>query len=370
MAATAALSVAAQWKAFLPCGLRVERLAGLRGGLVPQTLVLACGTQTPDPGQLSRLLDTATGPTAWLGPALESSLEHRFSASAGMLALPPVPAPAAVDALYLAFCRLLSAAWRSTDRKRSRILSDHLRLLPETLAAVLGDAALRAGLAECLAANHAYTSAFYIGPPGGNGLFWEDAFARHGRLVMVPHVFGEAVHGPIVTVDSRAAQKYIPLEKREIMAQAYGAETVARWERDFLGGIAVDDFNTVAQLPQGLFPSPFFAEGRWYLPVLRHDYDARQDNLILLDASSQRHFNLALDELSVFGCRYARLAAILQAASEQRPEIGALQVQPVSHFIRLPGTAALDGALSELLLPVVSHVVAMAAADLSHHADG
>ena len=95
-----------------------------------------------------------------------------------------------------------------------------------------------------------------------------------------------------------------------------------------------------------------------------------QDNLILLDASSQRHFNLALDELSVFGCRYARLAAILQAASEQRPEIGALQVQPVSHFIRLPGTAALDGALSELLLPVVSHVVAMAAADLSHHADG
>jgi fructoselysine-6-P-deglycase FrlB-like protein len=368
MAETAALSAVAQWKAFLPCGLRVERMAGLRGRLVPQTLMLACGTRAPDPALLSRLLDTAMVPTAWIGPALETSLARRFSASAGVLSLPETSSPAAVDALYLAFCHMLAAAWQLRDRNRGRILSDHLRLLPETLNAVLSDAALHAGLAECLAANHAYTTAFYIGPPGGNGMLWEDAFARHGRLVMVPHVFGDAVHGPIVTVDSRAAQKYIPLEKREIMAGAYGAETVARWERDFLGGIAVDDFNTVAQLAKGLFPSPFFAEGRWYLPVLRDDYDARQDNLILLDAASQRHFDLALDELSVFGCRYARLAAMLQAAFERRPEIGALQVQPVSHFIRLPGTAALDGTISELLLPVVSHVVAMAAADLSHQA--
>jgi len=369
MAHAAALSTAAQWKAFLPCGLRVERLTGLRGHLLPQTLVLACGTRAPDPTLLSRLLDTARVPAAWIGPALDPLLERRFNASAGMLALPETASPAAVDALYLAFCHLLAAAWQSRDWGRGKILSDHLRLLPETLHAVLGDAALHAGLAGCLGANRAYTTAFYIGAPGGSGLFWEDAFARHGRLVVVPHVFGEAAHGPIVTVDSRAAQKYIPLEKREIMVEAYGAETVARWERDLLGGITVDDFSTVAQLPKGLFPSPFFAEGHWYLPVLRDDYDTRQDNLILLDASSQRHFNLALDELSVFGCRYARLAVIIQSALGRRPETGALQVQPISHFIQVPGTATLDGTISELLLPVVSHVVAMAAADLSHQAD-
>ena len=104
----------------------------------------------------------------------------------------------------------------------------------------------------------------------------------------------------------------------------------------------------------------------WYLPVLRRDYDTRQDNLILLDASSQRHFNLALDELSVFGCRYARLAVIIQSALGRRPEMGALQVQPISHFIQVPGITALEGTLSELLLPVVSHLVAITAADLSH----
>jgi glucosamine 6-phosphate synthetase-like amidotransferase/phosphosugar isomerase protein len=366
MAHAAALSAAAQWKPFLPCGLRVERLGDLRGRLVPQTLVLACGTRVPAPALLSRLLDTAGVPAAWIGPAPDPALERRFNASAGMLPLPETASPAAADALYLAFCHLLAAAWRSRDPNRGKILSDHLRLLPETLHAVLADEALKAGLAECFEANHAYETAFYIGPPGGNGLLWEDAFACHGRLVVVPHVFGEAAHGPIVTVDGRAAQKFIPLEKRDIMVAAYGKETVARWEREFLGGIAVDDFNTVAQLPGGLFPSPFFAEGCWYLPVLRRDYDTRQDNLILLDASSQRHFNLALDELSVFGCRYARLAVIIQSALGRRAEIEALQVQPVSHFIQVPGITALQGTLSELLLPVVSHLVAITAADLSH----
>lgn len=370
MAQAAALSIAAQWKPFLPCGLRVERLSGMRGRLVPQTLVLACGTRPPDPALLSRLLDTAMVPTAWIGPALDWTLARRFSSSAGMLSLPETSSPIAADVLYLVFCHLFAAAWQSRDRTRGKLLLAHLRLFPETLQSVLAHRALHAELTECFKANHAYNTAFYIGPPGGRGLLWEDAFVSHGRMVVIPHVFGEAAHGPIVTVDSRAAQKYVPLEKRKAMIATYGPEAVIRWEQDFLGGIAVDDFNTVAQLPQGLFPSPFFAEGRWYLPILRDDYNTHQDNLVFLDASSARQFNLALDELSIFGCRYARLAVIIQSAMSRRPEVAALQVQPVSHFIPLPGLQALDGFIPELLLPLVSHVIAMAAADLSHQTDG
>jgi hypothetical protein len=72
----------------------------------------------------------------------------------------------------------------------------------------------------------------------------------------------------------------------------------------------------------------------------------------------------------VFGCRYARLAILIQSILGRHPEMGALQVQPVSHFIPLSGTAALDGFISELLLPLVRHVIAMAAANLSHGRGG
>ncbi len=360
-----ALSTAARWKDFLPCGLRVERLAGLSGHLAPQTLLMLCGTRTPEGPRLAHLLETAQVPVAWIGPALAPALERRLSGSAGILHLPEVPGPAGADALYLAFCRLLAGVWQVRDRTRGRVLSDHLKLLPETLAALFSDASLPAGLTECFTANRGYATAFFVGPPGGSGLFWEDAFARIGRLVLVRHGFGEAVHGPIVSVDSRgAALKYVPLEKRTIMAATYGAATVARWEQNFLGARTVDEFATVADLAKGLSPSPFFAEGRWYLPVLRQDYDPLLDNLILLDATSDRYFHTALDELSVFGSRYARLAVITQAAFGGRAEIGALQVQPVSHFLKLSGGASLNGAIAELLLPVVLNAVGMAAAGI------
>jgi glucosamine 6-phosphate synthetase-like amidotransferase/phosphosugar isomerase protein len=361
-AEAAALSTAAQWNAFLPCGVRVERMTRLMERLPAQNLTLLCGTRKPDPHRMSRLLETASGPVAWMGCAIETSLQGPLCASLGLLELPDLPEMVRGDALYLAFCRLLAHAWQIRDPSRGRILSGHLLQLPELVHTLLQDASIQLRLEELLAANRAYSTAYYVGPPEGSGLLWEEAFDRSGRLTMVSHPFGESVHGPIVTVDHRIKVKYIALQAREAMVELYGHAVVTGWERTYFGGRPIDSRLTAAGAGQGFAPTPFFAEGCWYLPVLRNDYNADQDNLIILDATSRRHFNLALDELSVFGCRHARIAVMTQNAFERLPESSTLWVQPVSHFITLPGVSSLEGTIPELLLPVVRHMVGRAAA--------
>ena len=110
--------------------------------------------------------------------------------------------------------------------------------------------------------------------------------------------------------------------------------------------------------------TPFLVQEKWYLPVLRPDYDATQDNLIVIDASSRRDFYQVMDALGVYGCRYARLLLVFQEAFESAPQTKGLYRYPIGHILSLP---ALDknGAhlpIPELLLPFAMNLLAAAMA--------
>jgi hypothetical protein len=193
-----------------------------------------------------------------------------------------------------------------------------------------------------------------------------DTFQRAKCQILEYHLFGESVHGPIVTVDSKIEQKFVRLESRAQMQLIYGRDMLSGWERDFLGGETFDDL--LSRPPEKPFTdinSPFFAEGSWYLPVLRSDYAASEDNLIVIDATSERFFTKALDELATYGCRYARMIVLSQKAFRQDAQEKLLYQYPVSQLIELPALNGKNGeilSISDFLLPFSMNLMGVATA--------
>jgi hypothetical protein len=112
-------------------------------------------------------------------------------------------------------------------------------------------------------------------------------------------------------------------------------------------------------------PKPFYAEGHWYLPVLQKGYNVDDDNLIIIDATSERYFDGAMDELATYGWRYARLMVLTQEAFRQDPDKKMLYQYPVSHVIELPALRGETGEavpVSDFLLPLVINALGVAAA--------
>ena len=111
--------------------------------------------------------------------------------------------------------------------------------------------------------------------------------------------------------------------------------------------------------------TPFFAEGNWYFPVLRDDYDTSEDNLIIIDATSQRHMEQAQDELATFGCRYSRMIVLTQEAFFGPGTKISLFKYPISHLIMMPplfkkGNEAIP--VKGMLLPLALSLLASAMA--------
>ena len=150
------------------------------------------------------------------------------------------------------------------------------------------------------------------------------------------------------------------------MLQDYGKDKLSCWERDFLGGEAVDDLlNRPPDNPPAGVKSPFFAEGNWYLPVLRNDYAASEDNLIIIDATSERFFANALDELATYGCRYARMIVLSQRAFRKDAQEKLLFQYPVSELIELPVLSGKNHetmSISDFLLPFSMNLLGVAMA--------
>jgi len=232
---------------------------------------------------------------------------------------------------------------------------------------ILGDVSLKKAILEVMNENSTYKTAFFIGPYMGTGLGWVDRFDQAGHCATEWHTFGESVHGPLVTVDPKVENKFVKLNARNQMVSLYGEEQVSKWEYLYLGGKSTDIF--LNQPPRDLSfraETPFFAEGSWYFPELRTDYDAAQDNLIIVDATSDRYFSQALDELANYGCRYARIIVISQEAFRNDPEKRALYRYPISRLLFMP---SLEGqgekiSISDFHLPFAMNLmgVAMAAA--------
>jgi hypothetical protein len=179
---------------------------------------------------------------------------------------------------------------------------------------------------------------------------------------MAHHSFGESAHGPLVTVDPRVEEKFVKLIERYEMVSIYGENQVEEWERTYLEGNSIDDFLLSPPIdPSHRLKMPFFAEGSWYLPVLRPEYDITNDNLIIMDATCERYFDHAIDELSTFGCRHARIIVITQEAFQNSPEKKALYKYPIGDLILIPCFMREKDNLpiSDFLLPFAMNLLAM-----------
>jgi len=362
-----ARSLAQQWSLYLRCPIRVDS----PGSAIPRypegSLLILLASQEPEPFVLERLLAAMDRNILWFGPEIPDAFERVFNASMGCYTLKPGHLTCTQDLLYAGLSLLFIRLWRTRNVERAGILETHFQLTGMLAAEMLQDGALRRSLERAIADNAGYKTGFFIGPGSGSGLAWVHRFDRNGRRVMEWYPFGESAHGPLVTVDNRAESKYVRLERRQQMASVYGEETVRGWEERFLEGQDVDSFLQAPERGAEGILSPFYAEGFWYVPVLRPDYDESEDNLIVVDASSERYLGQAVDELSTFGCRFARLTVISQRSFLEQGRLDSLADHPVSHLLLMPSPAGVGAreSISEFLLPFALNILGVATAAMS-----
>ncbi|MBW2200152.1 MAG: hypothetical protein JRF71_04870 [Deltaproteobacteria bacterium] len=260
------------------------------------------------------------------------------------------------DYMYTAINLVFISAWRRFFPDKAGIVDAHFRRSGETVLELLGNSDLKTSIEKCMAANEKYETMFYIGPPVGTGLAWVNKFDRTGAMLIEQHSFGESAHGPIVTVDSRVDRKFVKLDNRKEMVLKFGEKKVVLWENRYLAGRKIDEFMKAPpiDLPHEE-KTPFFADYTWYLPELQADYDASNDNLIVMDACWERYFDHALDEISTFGCRFPRMILMTQQAFLNAEAKDALYRFPVSNTIILPKTSS--GPIPEMHLPFVMNII-------------
>jgi hypothetical protein len=365
-ASAAAHNFVTNWRRILGCSLKVVHKNFIPRAVSNNSLSVFVGAKKPDEELLSKILQKTTLPHLWIGPELPSALKEIFQRSAGHCILKNDANSNRADVLYAGVSLLVAHFWKSIQSSKAKILHQHLIQTGVLVDSLLNNLFIKNSLTTTMADNRGYKTAFFLGPPVGAGIFWAKIFKQAEGLILESHLFGESVHGPIVTVDPEIEAKFVRLENRKQMVINYGKDNLARWERDFLGGTKVDHFlhQPLEDLSTG-FNRPFFAEGNWYLPVLRNDYDSAEDNLIIIDATSERYFTHAIDELATFGCRYARMVVLSQEAFRKDPEKRLLYQYPISHLIELPGLKENNDQIvpvSDFLLPFGMNLLAVAMA--------
>ncbi len=304
----------------------------------------------------------------WLGTAFPAELQA-IIASGGCFVLPRVDRRDAAGQLYTYLHQLFLHAWRDYQPKKASVVQRHASGAAAAIRRVLNDEPLLAGLQRVAAANRRYQTGFFISPFAVSGRTWEMHFDRTGGLTLVHHPPGHTGHGPIVTIDGVVDQKYVAMERREDMITRYGEPEVARWEVEFLAGDTVDSF--LAHPPDGPLPrprAPFYSVNRWYLPVLQPGYDARRDNLIVLDMTAARSLPFMLDELSLVGSRAPRLVIITQEARIKEVGAKTLFSFPISDLLILPSRQGMP--IADLHLPLVLNAVGAALAAVWTEGEG
>jgi hypothetical protein len=359
-AAAVVRDVAAIWRRLINLPMRERMVGDWPREAAEETLVLVAATQAENnrPAPARRALADQT--IAWAGPPPPGWLDEALT-NAGRFCIFSAERRCAPAWLYAGLNLLLARAWHHHVPQKAAIVQRHFSAAAHAITAVLDDTALLEGLRAVAEANHRYQTAFFISPFGGPGRVWEDHFDHTGRLMMVHHFPGHACHGPIVTVDGNAQAKYVALMNRTAMLAQYGDAAVIRWEERFLDGMNLDDFLSDPPLsPQGRPQAPFYADNRWFLPILRPDYDTRRDNLIVLDMTAERALPAMLDELSLLGSRVPRLVVITQ--QDRIREVGEKTFFgfPVSNLLVLPSVGGAP--IPDMHLPLVLDAVGAALA--------
>lgn len=359
-AAAVVRDVSAIWRRLINLPMREMPLGYWPREAAEDTLVLVAATQAEAirPAHARQALEHQK--IAWLGPSPPGWLNEglttngRFCLSSADQRCPPAW-------LYAGFNLLIARAWYHHAPQKAAIVQRHFAAAAHAITTVLEDTVLLEGLRAVVEANNRYPTAFFISPFGGPGRVWEDHFDQTGRIMMVHHYPGHACHGPIVTIDGNAQAKYVELMNRTAMLARYGDATVEQWEEQFLEGMHLDAFlGDPSTMPLGRPQAPFYADNRWFLPVLQPDYETRRDNLIILDMTAERALPAMLDELSLLGSRVPRLVVITQ--QDRIREVGEKTFFgfPVSNLLVLPPVGGAP--IPDMHLPLVLNAVGAALA--------
>ncbi len=352
--------VAAVFQRYLLCTMRVAKRSELLPRIKEDTvcLLVSSGRRGYIAENLERLADKRT---VWFGctpPADDVlsgipcySVKEPFRESCDDLIL------------YTALSLMFINAFSMTNPERGELLSACFKRSGHVIHSVLNDAALCETVQKVVTANREYKSLLFLSPPDGTGLSFINRFNSRGLVLSAYEPFGSGAHGPLVTVDNRVEAKFVRIEKRETMVEKYGEENVGRWEKMYITKGTLDSFpeyngNELSQRVN----TPFFAEGEWYLPVLRPDYPVSRDNLILLDATNERYLDHAADDLAVFGCRHARVVVITQDFFLEMPEKVSFLKFPVSGMLTIPSFKGADQKVpvSDFHIPFAMGVLATA----------
>jgi hypothetical protein len=271
------------------------------------------------------------------------------------------------DALYTILNQLFIESWSTVVPQKAELVSRNFSAAGRIITEMLNSERLLADIEQAVDDNHVYRTALMIGPPAGIGLTWTERFDRIGAMVTEYHIYGQSAHGPLVTVDPKVADKFVLLEERQRMIDRYGKERVIEWEKICLKGQKTTKFlKNPMRSKSSIRHAPFFAEEKWFLPVLRPGYDTRNDNLIIIDAAGEQHLTRAIDELFTFGCRYPRMIIITQEAFLPVLDAAAVFKFPVGNLIVIPNAEGADGKapVSDYHLPFVMNLIAEAMAAL------
>lgn len=365
----AARNFAAQWRRFLGCEIRILSRGETLSPTTAEGPVVVLSARPVNASDVEARFTQFPARCLWVGSPMPKQVKERCRDSLGVFVLKDGGSLAGSDFLYTVLSLLVIEVWEPIAPGKAEIIGRQFREGGEIIRGVLQNLSLKQEIHAAMQANRGYETAYLIGPYTGMGLDWVRRFDHMGQKILAWESFGMSAHGPLVTVDPRVDEKFIRLTLRPKMVSVYGEKRVRDWERRYLTGGDVDNF--LQNPPAGIYSrvqTPFFGEGHWYFPELRDDYDATQDNLIILDATSERYFRQALDELAVYGCRYARLVVISQEVfvsargKKERP----LFQYPMSHLLKLPGLEGINGhvPIPDLHLPLVMNLVgtAMAAA--------
>jgi len=253
---------------------------------------------------LAKLMRKMPSRCLWFGPDIPEKEAQIFKSSLGYFALKDNFNISKADVLHAGLGFLFINALKGKALAKAEVVEKHFRRAADIIQLILDNVSLKKTILQVTAENSTYKTTFFIGTYIGTGIGCVDRFDQAGHFAMEWHTFGESVHGPLVTVDPKVENKFVKLNTRNQMVSLYGEEQVLKWEYLYLGGKSTDIF--LNQPPRDLSfraETPFFAEGSWYFPELRNDYDTAQDNLIILDATRCHYFSQGLDKLGNYGYR-------------------------------------------------------------------
>ncbi|MDA3917025.1 MAG: SIS domain-containing protein [Deltaproteobacteria bacterium] len=350
------------WEPFLELPLQVEFPEKIKGVSTEASLVVIVACEPPDQELLDIVTKYSHENLVWIGPENRKSIFKFFEKSYGSYILANLDLTCKEDHIYFALSLFFLKIMEVEFLERSKLLNSHFQLALPVINRILDDQNLKDEIRQVVAENKTYRKIVFITGLKGNCISWEKKFGSNKNRVIKSTNFGVSAGSHLVMVDPDIEKKYIQLEPRYKMEEQYQVEDLDQWEKRFLGGLSIDMFIEKPYMPFKIDSVlPFMVDDQWFLPVLKKEYDTNQDCLVIIDATSERSFDSALDELATFGSRYARLVIITQKAFAADTRLTTLKKSPLSHIIMIPECSSSDykksGAVSEYLLPLILNII-------------